>query len=158
MWKKETKKQLHCVTYGKMVRTLVGSATRERRGGTWRSGFPFSTGWLGSALFWSRDWVRTWGRFGSMRRTLWLEQSGWREEQQDGGPRADRDWMWRPQGTCWGLVLRVKWEVVEGGCGLDCVPQKKMLTSQPLEPVDVTWFGIRVLQMWLVKMRSHCLR
>ena len=41
------------------------------------------------------------------------------------GPRADRDWMWRPQGTCCGLVLGAKWDVVEGGCGLDCVPRKR---------------------------------
>ena len=34
-------------------------------------------------------------------------------------------------------MLRVKWEVVEGGCRLDCVLPKKMLMSQPLELVDV---------------------
>ena len=28
-----------------------------------------------------------------------------------------------------GLVPRVKWEVVEGGCGLDCVPKEKTLKA-----------------------------
>ena len=28
--------------------------------------------------------------------------------------------------------------MVEGGCGLDCVPQEKVLKSQPPETVDMT--------------------
>ena len=72
MWKKETKKQLHCVTYGKMVRTLVGSATRERRGGTWRSGFHFQLGGWGQLCF---EAETEWGLEGGLG--AWGEHCGW---------------------------------------------------------------------------------
>ena len=50
-------------------------------------------------------------------------------------------------------MLRVKWEVVEGDCGLDCVPPKKMLMSQPLEPVDVMLLGMMDFAGVMMKFR-----